>query len=115
MRPTQLPPPSVRELGDTDAPDWLEANRVAVLAFLDGSDAASAKMRERLSVVMAGEGGLGVAFGVVDVSEHTLVAEALGVTSVPMVLVFVEGSVVDRLIGTPPEAVIRDVVKARAK
>lgn len=123
-RPSELPPAGeVVELSDAEAPDFLDRHRVAILAFLDGKDPVSQKMRARLSLVVAklapatSEDGsrpvLGA--GVVDVSHHRLVADALGVKSVPMLVVFVEGEVVDRLIGGPPEVVIEDVLRPRLK
>lgn len=123
-RPTELPrPDEAVDLSDDEAADFLERHRVAVLAFLDLEDPASQKMRARLGVVMAKlapatSGGslrpvLGA--GVVDVAHHRLVADALGVKSVPMLVVFVEGEVVDRLIGAPPEVVIEDVLRPRLK
>ena len=127
-RPTQRPPgEGLRSLTDDEAPDFIEAHRVALLAFLDLQDPACARMHQRLSLVAAkwetaGPASAGPAVhgrparfgaGVVEVTRHRLVAEALGVKSVPMVLLFADGQVVDRLMGTPPESVLDDVVKRR--
>lgn len=127
MRPTERPPgEGLRSLGDAEAPDFLERHKVVLLAFLDPDDPACAKMRARLSVVAAKWETAGPASadpaamrlppfgaGVVEVTRHRLVAEALGVKSVPTVLLFVDGEVVDRLMGAPPESVLDDMVKAR--
>ena len=128
MRPTERPAgEGLRSLTDEDAPDFLERHRVALLAFLDPDDPACAKMRVRLSVVAAkwetaGPAAAGPAAagrpaefgaGVVEVTRHRLVAEALGVKSVPTVVLFVNGEVVDRLMGAPPESVLDEAVKAR--
>lgn len=116
----------LRSLTDEDAPDFLERHRVALLAFLDPEDPACARMRQRLGLVAAkwetagpaaagpAAGGLArFGAGVVEVTRHRLVAEALGVKSVPTVLLFADGEVVDRLMGAPPESVLDDVVRAR--
>lgn len=128
MRPTERRPdgPALRDLADDEAPDFLEGHRVALLAFLDPDDPACAKMRDRLGLVVAKWQAAGPAAaspaagslapfgaGVVDVTRHRLVAEALGIKSVPTVVLFVGGAVVDRLMGTPPESVLDDVLKAR--
>jgi thioredoxin 1 len=127
MRPSErAPDEGLRSLGDDEAPDFLERHAVALLAFLDLGDPACAKMHQRLSLVAAKWQTAGPAAaspaagslarfgaGVVDVARHRLVAEALGVKAVPTVLLFADGQVVDRLMGTPPESVLDDVVKAR--
>ena len=127
MRPTERPAGGgLRSLGDDETPDFLERHRVALLAFLDLEDPACAKMHQRLSLVAAkweaaGPAAAGptaerlAAFGagVVEVTRHRLVAEALGIKSVPTVLLFDGGEVVDRLMGTPPESILDDAVKAR--
>ena len=128
MRPTQTAPPpgGLRTLSDHEAPDFLERHRVALLAFLDPDDPASAKVRARLAVIVAKWETAGPAAaspaalrpasfgaGVVEVTRHRLVADAMGVKSVPTVILFADGEAVDRLMGTPPESVLDDVVKAR--
>lgn len=116
MRPSELPrPDEVPVLTDDEAPDFLERFDVAALAFLDMDAPASAALRNRLQVVLAKmESGLGrLGVGVVDVNRHRLVAEALHVKSVPTLVVFAGGSVVDRVMGSPPEAVIEEVLRAR--
>ena len=111
MRPSEVPPPGgVTILTDADAPDFIERHGLAVLAFVAGDDPACAKLLPRLALVAA---KTGVPMGTEDVDAHRLVAEALGVKSVPMLLLFERGVVVDRLIGAPPEVVIEDVVRAR--
>lgn len=113
-RPTQTPPRGeVVDLTDADAPDWLEAHPLCLLAFLGaGRDDASLRMRARLAIVGA---KTGVDIGVLDVDRHALVAAGLGVTTAPMVLVFAKGEVVDRLMGTPPEAILEEVLRTRLK
>ena len=128
MRPTERPAgEGLRSLTDDEAPDFLERHRVALLAFLDLEDPACARMHQRLSLVAAKWETTGPALagpavhgrparfgaGVVEVTRHRLVAEALAVKSVPMVLVFADGQVVDRLMGAPPESVLDDVVGSR--
>lgn len=112
-RPSVREPGEVTLLSDAEAPDFLDAHEVALLAFLDLGDDASLRMRQRLALVVAKLARPGFGAGVVDVTRHRLVAEAVGVKSVPMTLVFVRGEVVDRLIGSPPEPVLEDVVRAR--
>lgn len=124
MRPTQRDTGGVRELEDQQVPDFLEAHRVVLLAFLDSRDPRCDAMRVRLEVLAAKwmaagsagpAAGQGERFGagVVDVSRHRLVAEATGVKTVPQVLLFVDGAVADRLIGSPPEAILDEVLRTR--
>lgn len=126
MRPTQTPPPDLRVLDDREAPDFLEAHRVALLAFLDLQDPRCEPMRERVRAIGGKWTAAGPAHGrpaadartefgagVVDVSRHRLVAEALGVNTVPTVVLFADGSVVDRLMGNAPVGVLDEMVKAR--
>lgn len=128
MRPSEVDPADVRLLTDEEAPDFLESHRVALLAFLDMEDAVSLRMRERVGLVAmkwkaAGPAhgspaaldgrGHGVGVGVVDVTRHRLVASALGVKSVPTVILFDGGAVVDRLMGAAPESVLDEMVRAR--
>ena len=111
--PTQTPPRGeVVDLADADAADWLDTHPLCLLAFLAGQDDTSLRMRARLAIVGA---KTGVAIGVLDVDHHRLIAAGLGVKQAPMVLVFANGEVVDRLIGTPPEAILEDVVRTRLR
>ena len=111
MRPTEVPPPGLGDLRDEDVPDLLERSPVALLAFLDGGDPACIRLRARLDALAARHPK--AAFGALDVRHARLVAEALGVRSVPLVCVFREGEVVDRLMGAPPDAVLEDVLRTR--
>ena len=113
MRPTELPPRGVEDLTDAEAPDFLERHPLCALAFLDGGDDACRRFRARLDALAARHAGL--ALGALDVRRSPLVAEALGVKSVPMLIVFRDGEAVDRVIGAPPDAVIEDVVRLRTR
>lgn len=115
-RPTETPPGEVAALTDHEVPDFLEKHRVALLAFL-GGDAASAKMRGRLSVAMAKwwRPGDQVGAAVVDLERHRLVAEALGVKGAPTVILFHDGEAVDRLMGAVPDAVLDEALSARLR
>lgn len=116
-RPSEVELPGVVELTDEAAPDFIEAHRVTLIAFADLAAAPSILLRGRLSIVAARRAEptkpkeLGV--GVVDVAQHTRVAEALGVKSTPAVVVFVDGDVHDRLMGVVPESVLDEVVQSR--
>jgi len=44
---------------------------------------------------------------------HGLVAR-YGIQSIPMILFFKEGAIVDRVVGAAPRAVLQDIVNARA-
>lgn len=116
-RPSERPLPGVRELTDKEAPDFIEAHHVAVLAFADLTTETSIRLRGRLNLLAARHATPGapkrLGVGVVDVSEHAHVAEALGVKSAPALVVFVEGTVEDRLMGVPPEAVLDEVISTR--
>lgn len=107
-RPTGEPVP----LRDAEVPDFLESHRVAVLAFLD-DQGASGRLRERLVLVAARLARPDVAVGLVDVRADRLVAQAVGVRSVPTTLVFVAGEAVDRLMGAPPAEVVEETIRAR--
>lgn len=111
MRPTEVPPPALRDLGDAEVPDFLERGEVALLAFLDGEDPACQRLRARLDALAARRPK--AAFGALDVRRSPLVAQALGVKGVPFVCVFRGGEVVDRLMGSPPDAILEDVLRAR--
>ena len=113
MRPTEVPPPGLRDLRDADVPEVLEKSPIALLAFLDGDDAACNRLRARLDALAARHPR--AAFGALDVRHARLVAEALGVRSVPLVCVFRDGEVVDRLIGAPPDVILEDVLRMRAE
>lgn len=108
-----MPPRGLVRLEDEDAPDFIEANRVVLLAFLDGADDICERLRVRLDAFAARHPE--VAFGALDVRRSRMVAESLGVKSVPFLVVFREGEVVDRLIGGPPDAVIEDVLRMRGR
>lgn len=113
-RPSETAPGEIQQLRDADVPDFLERHAVALLAFL-GSDAASERLRPRLQVVASKWWGPGdqLGVGVVDPDRHPLVAEALHLEGVPSVIVFVDGEVVDRLLGSVPESVLDEVVRSR--
>lgn len=111
MRPSEVAPRHVVDLTDAEAPDVLEAPGVVLVAFLDGEDAACARLRVRLDALAARYPR--VPFHALDVRHSPLVAAALGVQSVPFVVVFRDGEVVDRLIGAPPDAILEDVLRAR--
>lgn len=130
MRPSEVDASDVRFLTDEEAPGFLETHKVALLAFLDMEDAVSLRMRERVGLVAmkwraagpahgtpAAIAGRGHSFGagVVDVTRHRLVASALGVRSVPAVILFEGGVVVDRLLGAAPESVLDDMVATRMR
>lgn len=112
MRPTQLPPPALRALRDDDVPDFLEGNAVAALAFVRGGDPVCERLLEKLAFVAQRLDGT-VAAAAVDVGREGVVAEAMGVKAVPLVVVFVGGELVDRLMGSPPEAVIEETIRLR--
>lgn len=113
-RPSVTPPPaSPRELTDRTAPDFIEENRVAVIAFVSPDDEACQKLRARLALVASRMVKPDVAFGVLDVTRDPHVAEAMGVHAVPMLFVFRDGESVDRVMGAPPERVLEDVILAR--
>lgn len=113
MRPTEVAPPGVVDLSDAEVPDFLERHAVVLLAFLDGGDEVSQRLRARLDALAPRHPK--TAFGAVDVRASRLVAEALGVRSVPFTCVFRGGEVVDRLIGAPPDVVLEDVLRSRAE
>jgi len=50
----------------------------------------------------------------VNVDENHGLAVRYGIQSIPTILFFKEGAVVDRVLGAAPQAVLRDVVNARA-
>lgn len=114
-RPSERAPGGVRHLTDAEAPDFLEATRFALLAFLDLDDAASQRMAARLAVLAARHERPDGAFAaaIVDVRGSRLVADALGVTSVPTLVLFVDGALVERLVGVAPEAVLDAMLRER--
>lgn len=107
-RPSQTPPSAVDTLHDQDVADWLEARPRAALFFWDAADAACQRQRVRLEVVAAARG---VAVGLVDVRSEPLVAQALGVSSVPTLVVFRDADVVERVMGSAPESVLASALE----
>lgn len=108
MRPTERPPQVVDALRDKDAADWLEARPRAALLFWDADDDACRRLRARLELVAA---AADIALGVLDVRSDALVAQALGVKSVPTVVVFRGGEVAERLMGVLPEDILREALR----
>lgn len=107
MRPTETPRPGVVALRDAEVADWLELRARAALLFWDPEDASSQKLRARIEVVAA---AAAVEVGVLDVRSDALVAQAVGVEGVPTLVVFRGGEIVERLIGAPPERVLREAL-----
>ena len=110
MRPSERPRPGIEPLRDSDAADWLQSRPRAALLFWDETDDVSRRLRVRLEVVAA---AADIDVGVLDVRTDALVAEALGVKTVPAVVVFRAGEVVERVLGAPPEGVLREALAAR--
>lgn len=108
MRPTERAPPGIEALRDREVADWLEARPRAALLFWDADDAACQRLRARLEIAVA---ATGASVGCLDVRHEPLVARALGVASVPTLVVFRDGEVADRVMGSPPEAVLRDALR----
>lgn len=108
MRPSERPPQGVDPLRDPDVADWLEARPRAALLFWDAEDDACKRLRARLELVAA---AADVAVGVLDVRTDALVAQALGVKSVPTVVVFRGGDVAERLMGGVPEGVLSEALR----
>ena len=104
MRPTETPTPGVEPLRDPEVADWIERHDRCAVYFWDESDAVCQRQRGRVELAAA---AAGIAVGVVDVRSDALVAQALGVKTVPMLVVFRGGEVVERLIGAAPEAVLK--------
>jgi thioredoxin-like negative regulator of GroEL len=50
----------------------------------------------------------------VNVDENAGLAARYGIRSIPTIVFFKEGAVVDRVVGAAPKAVLRDRVNARA-
>jgi len=115
MRPTEREPHAVVDLADATAPDFLERHPVALLAFLHHEDDASQRIRHRLALVAAKLADPRLGVGVLDVARDPAVAAALGVKKVPILFDFQAGEVVDRLMGSPPEPIIEETLRARLR
>ncbi len=96
------------ELSDKEAPDWLEAHPTAALFFWDGDNAVSQRQRARLELVAA---SVDMVIGVLDVRGDVLVAQAVGVTTVPALVVFRDGEVMERIMGPAPEGILLDALR----
>lgn len=108
MRPTETTPPGIVALADKEAADWIETRPRAALLFWDPSDAVSQKLRARLEVIAA---AAAIEVGALDVRSDALVAQALGVQSVPAVVVFRGGEVVERVMGAAPEGILSEALR----
>lgn len=106
-RPSETRPVSVDLLRDGDVADWLEGRDPAALYFWDETDAPCQRHRPRMEVVAA---SASVPVGVLDVRTDALVAQALGVKSVPSLVVFRAGDVVERVLGAAPESILREAL-----
>lgn len=104
------PPVGLVSLDDASVPAFLDANRVAVLLFVDGGDPASLTLRERAERV-ALKFVDRAAFGELDVRRHPFVADAIGMRSVPAVVVFRRGRSVDEILGVAPESILEQAVR----
>lgn len=107
MRPSETAPSGHVSLRDADVADWVEARARCVLLFWDGDDPKCQRFRARLEVALA---AADLPMGVLDVRSDALVAQALGVKSVPTTVVFRAGEVAERLIGAPPDDILRDAL-----
>ena len=107
MRPSERAPTAIEALRDADVADWLESRPHAALLFWDETDARCQRYRPRVELAAA---AAGMPVGVIDIRGDALVAQAIGVKSVPMLVVFREGEVVERLIGSPPDDVLREAL-----
>jgi hypothetical protein len=112
VRPTERAPPGVVDLNDRSAPDFLDSAPIVLLAFLDQEDELSLRVRHRLATVGA---RTHVPVGIVDTSRPSHVADAFGVKTAPMLLLFLNGEIVDRIIGVPPEDIIEETVRGRMR
>lgn len=108
-RPSETPPGGLWPLRDAEVADWLEGRDQAALYFWDEADAACQRHRGRVELVAA---AAGVPVGVLDVRTDALVARALGVSSVPALVVFRGGEVVERVLGSAPETILREALDA---
>jgi len=106
-RPSEKPRASTETLRDPEIADWLEAHPRAALLFWDESDDACRRLRARLELVAA---AADVPVAAVDVRTSALVAHALGVKTVPIVVVFRGGDVVERVLGIAPEMILREAL-----
>lgn len=109
-RPTERPPAVVETLRDPEVVDWIDRHPRAAVLFWDDADDACARLRARLEVMAA---AADVPVAAVDVKSNALVAQALGVKSVPSVIVFRGGDVVERLMGVVPESILREALAPR--
>jgi thioredoxin 1 len=50
----------------------------------------------------------------VDVDENPDLAVRYGIRSIPTILFFKQGAIVDRVVGVAPKALLQDIVNARA-
>lgn len=107
-RPTELPASGMVPLRDAEAADWIEQRDRCAVLFWDPDDPVSRKQRTRVELAAA---AAGLPVGVVDIRKDALVAQALGVESVPLLVVFQGGELVERLIGSPPEAVVLQALR----
>lgn len=107
MRPTERPPAGLEALRDPEVADWIEVRPWCALYFWDADDPRCQRYRARVEVAAA---AAGLPVGVLDVRADALVAQALGVKSVPTLVVFRAGEVAERLIGAPPDDVLQQAL-----
>jgi thioredoxin 1 len=110
-RPSETPHGGLWPLRDPEVANWLDGRAHVALYFWDEADAACQRHRTRVELVAA---AANVPVGVLDVRSDALVAHALGVKSVPALVVFRNGEVVERVIGSAPEAILREAFTTKA-
>ncbi|HET6405384.1 MAG TPA: thioredoxin family protein [Candidatus Thermoplasmatota archaeon] len=107
-RPTETPREGLEPLRDAEVADWLDARPRGALFFWDAEDAVSQRQRARLEVVAA---AAQMPVGVLDVRTDALVASAVGVKSVPALVVFRGGEVAERILGAAPESILKEALR----
>ncbi|MCD6590605.1 MAG: thioredoxin [Candidatus Aenigmarchaeota archaeon] len=98
---------NVASLNDKSFKEFVETNRIAIVDFY-ADWCAPCKMMEPHFESLAGEMKDRAGFGRINVDENRETAAKFGIMSIPTLIIFKDGRLVDRIIGALPKQMIKE-------